>query len=75
MLGWRNPGALIRVPIPGLTRAALVQTAWVAVLFAAAATLRIVGIAFDQPYVYCPDECAIAKPAMGVVATRDLTLT
>jgi hypothetical protein len=33
--------------------------------------LRISGVAYDSPYVYHPDEYAIAKPAMNMVATGD----
>jgi len=36
-----------------------------------AAGLRIAGMAFDRPYVYYPDEYAIVKPALDMVATGD----
>jgi hypothetical protein len=57
-------GLLLRRP---LVRAAVC----LAIILAVASWLRLTAIAFDRPYVYHPDEWAIATPAMNIVATGD----
>jgi hypothetical protein len=42
------------------------------VILTVAAWLRLSPIAYDRPYVYHPDEWAITKPALHIVATGDL---
>ncbi len=59
-------------PRRGIAAERAVKVGGLLLLLVAAATLRLVGMAFDQPYVYYPDEFAVAKPAMGVVATGNL---
>jgi 4-amino-4-deoxy-L-arabinose transferase-like glycosyltransferase len=50
-------------------RGIAVEWALVSVILLAAATFRLAGVSFGDPFVYHPDEWLTAKPAMGMVRT------
>jgi hypothetical protein len=52
-------------------RAALLPALAILAIVAVGAALRLSGIGFGDPFVYHPDEWAIARPAMTMAATGD----
>jgi hypothetical protein len=55
--------------MPG--RTAMFRAIGVLAVLGTAAALRLVGIGYDRPFDYHPDEWLIVKPAMHLVATGD----
>ena len=52
-------------------RAALLPALAILAIVAAGTAIRVSGIGFGDPFVYHPDEWAIARPAMTMAATGD----
>jgi 4-amino-4-deoxy-L-arabinose transferase-like glycosyltransferase len=52
-------------------RAALLPALAILAIVAVGAALRVSGIDFGDPFVYHPDEWALARPAMAMAATAD----
>jgi hypothetical protein len=63
--------ALTRLRIGHLGLPTLLAGVGLVVVLMIATCLRMAGIAYDRPYVYYPDEWAIAKPAMQIVSSGD----
>jgi hypothetical protein len=60
-----------RPRVPAMNRWTALKMASVALVLGGATVLRLAGLSYDQPLEYHPDEWAIVKPALNIVATGD----